>query len=172
MGGCFDMNAEEYLKQIQKIETLIKNKMVEKAQLHQQTLDVALSITPGGETIRKKNEKTGEVEWEDVFGVERVQSSSGGQPFADAVIDNVDTFNRLVEEIKTLKICKKEIISSIEQLDEPEYDTLHMVYVQYLSFSKAAKKRKCSKATVKRLHDSGLESLAELKGGKFPRYVR
>lgn len=165
------LTCTEYLDQIKKIETLIKNKMIEKAQLQQQTLDVALSITPGGEVIRQKNEKTGEVEWDDVFGVERVQSSSGGQPFADAVIDNVDTYNRLDKQIKNLKACQKEIISSIELLDEPEYDALHMVYVQHLSFGQAAKKRKCSKNTVKRLHDSGLESLEKLKGGKFPRYV-
>lgn len=165
------MNAKEYLDQIQKIDILIKNKWVEIGRLEKQTLDVALSITPGGETIRKKNKKTGEVEWEDVYGVERVKSSSGGNSFANAVINNVDKKTRLKERIKALELCREEIIESIESLPAAEYDVLYMVYAQYLTYDEAAKERKCSKSSIERLHDKGLKSLELKKGGKFPRYV-
>lgn len=165
------MNAKEYLEQIEKIDTLIKNKKIEIGQLHKQTLDVALSITPGGETIRKKNKKTGEVEWEDVYGVEKVKSSSSGNSFANAVINNVDSVSKLEKKIKALELCREEIIESIESLPSAEYDVLYMVYARYLTYDEAAKERKCSKSTIERLHDKGLKSLELKKGGKFPRYV-
>ena len=165
------MNAKEYLEQIKKIDTLIKNKKIEIGNYEQQTLDVALSITQGGETIRKTNKKTGEVEWDDVYAVEKVKSSSGGKSFANAVINNVDSISDLEKEIKTLKSCRQAIIESIESLAEPEYDVLYMVYAQYLTYAEASIKRKCSKSTVERLHEKGLKSLELKKGGKFPRYV-
>lgn len=161
------MTAKEYLEQIEKIDTLIKNKKIEIGNLEQQTLDVALSITAGGETIRKEK-KNGEI---DVYGVERVKSSSGGNSFANAVISNVDKESRLNERIKALELCREEIIESIESLPSAEYDVLYMVYARYFTYDEAAKERKCSKSTVERLHDKGLKSLELKKGGKFPRYV-
>lgn len=165
------MTAKEYLEQIKKINTLIRNKKGEIAQLEQQTLDVALSITPSGETIRKKNKETGEVKWEDVYGVERVKSSSSGNSFANAVINNVDKKSQLNKRIETLELCRDEIIESIERLPEAEYDVLYMVYAQYLTYAEVAAKRNCSESTIKRNHNKGLEALEQIKGGKFTRYV-
>lgn len=165
------LTAKEYLEQIKKIDTLIKNTKNEIRNYEQQTLDVALSITPGGETIRKTNKKTGEVEWDDVYGVEKVKSSSSGNSFANAVINNVDSVSKLEKKIKALESCREEIIKSIESLPEPEYDVLYMVYAQYLTYAEVSIKRKCSKSTVERLHEKGLKSLELKKGGKFPRYV-
>lgn len=133
------MKAQQYLEQADKLEALIQNKQIEKAQWK----DIALSITGRYEG-------------------ERVQSSGSKQKMSDAV-------NRMVlidQEIDSLidrQIdARLEIIRTIEQLKTTEYDLLHKIYIQHMTFKEvaAAKDKSVSWATT--VHGRALQSLQKI----------
>lgn len=150
------MTAKEYLEQIQKIDTLINNKIFEQ----RQWLDIALSCTASaGETVAIKNPKTGQIE---MHGVEKVQSSSNGQSMANAIDNYIDLGRKIDLRIDEFYAQKQEIIATIEQLSEPEYDVLHKMYVQYLTFDEIAEKRDKSRRWVEITHGHALLNLEKI----------
>ena len=111
------LEAKDYLKQVEKADLQIRNKLIEQ----QQWKDIALGITANME-------------------VERVQSSGGSKSkMADAVeriVDMEAEIDRLVDNLINLK---KEVIQVIERLDSPtEYNVLHMKYIQYMTLQEIA----------------------------------
>ena len=110
------MEAKEYLKQVEKLDNLIKNKLIEQRQWR----DIAVGITAN-------------------IDGERVQSSGAKSKMADAVIKCVDMeaeIDRLVDDLVALK---QEVIHTIEQLDSPtEYNVLHMRYIQFVGLQEIA----------------------------------
>lgn len=110
------MEAKEFLRQVEKLDVRIKNKLIEQ----QQWRDIALGITANMEG-------------------ERVQSSGSKSKMANAVEKCVDMeaeINSLVDELIDLK---KEVIQTIEQLYSPiEYDVLHKRYIQYMDLQEIA----------------------------------
>lgn len=153
------MNAKEYLEQIKKIDTKIKNKLIEKELKKKQYFDIALSVCSGGKTVEIYDTKTGEYK---TVKMERVQASSNGDKMANAVIDGVDIEQKIQALINKLEEQRQIIIDDIEKLIEPEYDVLHMVYVQYLTFDEAAQKRKMSKSWVDGTHKKALANLEKI----------
>lgn len=137
------MTAKEYVEQIKKIDTKIKNKHIEKLMKKQQYFEIATSVCPSTE-------------------MERVQSSSNGQKMADAVINGVEIERKIDQEIIALEDKRQSIIANIERLSEPEYDVLHLIYVQYLTFDEAADKRKKSKRWVVSTHGTALQNLEKI----------
>ena len=110
------IDAKSYLRQVEKLDARIKNKLIER----QQWKDIALGITAN-------------------IGGERVQSSGGKQKMADAVIRCVDMEAEINSLIDELINTKQDVISTIEKLDSPtEYDVLHKRYIQYLSLQDIA----------------------------------
>lgn len=109
------MDAISFLKQVEKLDTLIKNKLIEKSQWR----DMALGITANMEG-------------------ERVQSSSRPSKMADAIDKCVDMEAEIDSLIDKLIETKREVISVIEQLSATEYDVLHKRYIQFLTFSDIA----------------------------------
>ena len=98
------MDAKEYLKQVEKLDLRIKNKLIEQ----QQWKDIALGITANMEG-------------------ERVQSSGAKSKMADAVGRCVDVEAEIDSLIDLLIDTKKEVIQTIESLDSAtEYNVLHM----------------------------------------------
>lgn len=111
------MEVKEFLKQPERLDLRIKNKLIEK----QQWKEIALGITAN-------------------MDGERVQSSSGAKSkMADAVIKCVDMEAEIDSLIDELIDTKKKVIQTIEQLDSAtEYNVLHMRYIQYLSLQEIA----------------------------------
>lgn len=101
--------AQKYLEQVEKIDTIIRNKLIEK----RQWMDIALGIT--AET-----------------GGERVQSSGTQSKMADAVARCVDIEAEIDSYIDRLIDIKREVTQVIEKLDSPtEYNLLHLRYIQF-----------------------------------------
>jgi uncharacterized protein YfbU (UPF0304 family) len=103
------LEAKEFLKQVEKLDVRITNKLIEQRQWR----DIALGITANMEG-------------------ERVQSSGAKSKMADAVERCVDMEAEIDRLVDILIETKKEVIQTIEQLDSPiEYDILHKRYIQF-----------------------------------------
>lgn len=126
----------DYLKQPQRLEVLIHNKLIEKQQLK----DIAFSITANSDG-------------------ERVQSSGSQQKMANAVDRLVDMDAEINGLIYRFVDTKKKVIATIEQLSTAEYDVLHKRYIQGMTFDEigAAKGKSTSWATT--MHGRALNSL-------------
>ena len=133
------MTAKRYLRQIEKYDTMIRNKQAEM----QQWQSIALSIVANCEG-------------------ERVQSSGSPQRMANASDHSVD----LEREIEECKAKRKEIISTIERLDVIEYDLLHKVYVQYLTLKEVAITKGNSESWATTTHGRALKHVQDILDGK------
>lgn len=133
------MKAQQYLEQADKLEALIQNKQIEKAQWK----DIALNITGRYEG-------------------ERVQSSGGKQKMSDAVHRMIEIEKEIDSLIDRQIDARLEIIRTIEQLKTTEYDLLHKIYIQHMTFKEvaAAKEKSVSWATT--VHGRALQSLQKI----------
>lgn len=110
------MDAKDFLRQPEKLDMLIRNKLIEQAQWK----DIALGITAN-------------------MGGERVQTSGSQQRMADALNKCIDMESEIDSIIDRLVDNKKAVVAVIEQLDSPvEYDVLHRRYIQYQSLQEIA----------------------------------
>lgn len=101
--------AQQYLEQVEMIDSIIKNKLIEQ----RQWMDIALGITAN-------------------MGGERVQSSGSKSKMADAVEKCVDIEREIDSLVDKLIDTKREVIQTIEQMNSPiEYNVLHMRYIQF-----------------------------------------
>ena len=104
------MDAKAFLKQPEKLDMLINNKLIEKAQWR----DIALSITGNTEG-------------------DRVQTSGVKSKMASAIDKCLDLESEIDALIDKFITAKKDVIAIIEQVDSPiEYNVLHMRYIQYM----------------------------------------
>lgn len=134
------MEAKEFLKQPERLDLRIKNKLIEK----QQWRDIALGITSSTEG-------------------ERVQSSGAKSKMADAVIKLVDAEAEIDSLVDELIDTKKKVIQTIEQLDSAtEYNVLHMRYIQYLSLQEIADHYHRDYGWATTTHGRALKSVQEL----------
>ena len=102
------MDAKEFMRQVEKLDIRIANKLIEQRQWR----DLALGITANMEG-------------------ERVQSSGSQSKMADAIARCVDMEAEIDRLVDNLVDKKKEVIQTIERLDSPiEYDILHKRYIQ------------------------------------------
>ena len=109
-------NAQIYLEQVEKLDSIIKNKLIEK----QQWKDIALGITAN-------------------MDGERVQSSGGKDKMGEAVIKCIDIEAEIDRLIDKLIDTKKDVIQTIEELYSPtEYNVLHLRYIQYKTLQEIA----------------------------------
>lgn len=99
--------ADQYLKQVQKLDTLVKNKLIEKRQWY----EIATGISPN-------------------MSGDRVQSSGSQQKMADAMNRYIDIEREIDAAIDALVDAKREVLAVIEQLPATQYDVLHKIYVQ------------------------------------------
>ncbi len=108
--------AQRYLEQAERLDSMVANKLIEKAQWR----DVALGITAS-------------------MDGERVQSSGSKSRLENAVVKIVDVEAEIDSLIDELIDTKKDIIKTIEQLYSPtEYNVLHMRYIQYMPLQEIA----------------------------------
>lgn len=107
--------AQVFLRQLKKLDSMITNKLIEKEQW--KALALGTTAQSGGE---------------------RVQSSGSQQKMADAVNRYIDIEKEIDACVDRLVDTKKDVIHVIEQLEATEYDLLHKVYVQYITLEDVA----------------------------------
>ena len=134
------MKAQEFLRQVRKLDLQITNKLIEQ----QQWKDIALGITAN-------------------MDGERVQSSGAKSKMANAVEKCVDMEAEIDSLIDKLIDTKKEVIQAIERLDSPtEYDILHRRYIQFLSLQEIADHYRKDYGWATTTHGRALKSLQEI----------
>lgn len=137
------MRARDYLNQLKKLDSMIKNKMIEREQWR----SMALSTTAHSDG-------------------ERVQSSGSQQKMADAICRYIDIENDINSRIDALVDKRNEVIEVIEQLDEPEYNLLHCVYVQYIALHDVPEVIGKSYSWATTMHGRALAHVQEILDGK------
>lgn len=133
------MKAKDYLKQLEKLDAIIQNKLIEKKQWK----DIALGVTAHSDG-------------------ERVQSSGSQQKMADAIercVDMEKEINMLVDRLIDLKL---EITKTIEKLNATEYDVLHKRYLQNMTFDEIGAAKGKSKSWATTVHGRALQSLQRI----------
>lgn len=133
------MTAKEFLQQIRKMDKLIENKLAEV----QQWKDIATNTSPN---------MTGE----------RVQSSGNPHKMSDAIGRYIDLEREINQDIDRLVEAKKDVIGVIEQLNATEYDVIHKIYVQYLTFDEVAYACKHSRSWATTIHGMALKHIQEI----------
>lgn len=129
------MKAEQYLKQIGKIDRLIENKRREQIRCDEMASSMGEFST-----------------------AERVQSTPNHHKMTDAIDRSVD----LGIEIKVLKNQRAEIIKTLEELPENEYDILYAVYVDRLALKEVAGKLRKSYSWVSHNKSIALKGLQKI----------
>lgn len=138
------MDAKSYLKQVEKLDALIQNKLIER----EQWMDVALSITAG-------------------VGGDRVQSSGAKSKMAEAVERCVDMEAEINSLVDRLIDVKKEVVATIEQVENPtEYNLLHMRYIQKMDLQEIADRYGKEYTWATTTHGRALKSVQEILDGK------
>lgn len=129
------MNAKEYLRQVGKLNYMIRNKTAELEMWR--SVAVGISGSSDGE---------------------RVQSSGNPQRMADAVIKCVETERQIYEYIRK----KSRIIEDIERLPSEEYDLLHKKYIQFFTLDEIAADSGKSYSWATSVHGIALKHLQEI----------
>ena len=137
------MKAQDYLRQIEKLDTIIKNKLIEK----EQWKSVALGVTAR-------------------MDGERVQSSGSKSRMADALDRCVDVDREIDRLIDKLIEAKSDVTATIEQLNTVEYDVLHMIYIQGCDFHDVACKRDKSYSWATSVHGRALKNVQRIIDGR------
>ncbi len=112
------MTAHKFLERLKSLPRIIENSELEK----QRWEDRARNTTSGGVSVDVHDKKTGEIER---HNVEKVQSSSGGDSMAVAVVSYVD----LERKIEALKSEKEWSENLLEQLEANQYDILYKSFI-------------------------------------------
>ena len=136
--------AQVYLEQVEKLDAIIKNKLIEK----QQWREIALGITANMEG-------------------ERVQASGTKNKMADAVAKCVDIESEIDGLIDKLIDIKKEVTQTIEKLESPsEYRLLHMRYIQFIPLKDIAERWNTEYTNVTTAHGRALKNVQEIMDAK------
>jgi len=130
------LKAKDYLRQLQKLDKLIENKLAEK----EQWKAMATSTTQQ-------------------MSADRVQTSGNPQKMADAVCKIIEIEAEIDAFVDRLVDTKREVISTLERLNPTEYDLLHKVYVQYFTFDDVAIKNNKSYSWVTTVHGRALKNV-------------
>jgi DNA-directed RNA polymerase specialized sigma subunit len=139
--GGDTLEAKEFLNQVKKLDLQIKNKIIEK----QQWKDMALGITAN-------------------MDGERVQSSGTQSKMADAVVKCVDMEAEIDSLVDKLIDVKKEVIQTIEQLENPtEYNLIHMRYIQYIPLKDISEKWGMEYTNVTTIHGRALKNIQAIR---------
>lgn len=133
------MEAKKYLQQVNKLDTLIKNKLIEKEQWKSMALSTG-SFSEG----------------------DRVQASGSKQKMEDAVCRYVEIEKEIDSYIDLLVDTKNEIVSTIELLDVLEYDLLHLIYIQGMTFKEVANLKGKTYNNVKNIHKRAVADVQKI----------
>lgn len=133
------MDAVAFLDRVKKIDTIIKNKLIE----CEQWRSLAMTVTANYEG-------------------ERVQSSGNLQKMSDAIAKCVDMQKEIDDLIEQLVQAKKEVLAVIEQLDPDEYDVLHMRYIQHMTNNDVAENKGHGASWGSTMHTNGIKNVQRI----------
>lgn len=141
MGKKVHKNQEalSFLNQVKKLDRLIENKLIEIEQWKSMATDITARM-----------------------GGDRVKSSGSQTKMADAVERYVDLEAEINRDIDRLVDTKKDVVAVIEQLQAQEYDILHKIYVQYLTFYEVADILQISYSAVTTAHGRALKNVQHI----------
>ena len=151
------MKAKDYLRQIEKLDAMINNKMVER----EQWKDVAMSCTATSASVVIHTNGNKEL-----HNMEKVQASGSQSKMADAIIRYVDIEAEIDKIVDRLVDTKREIIKTIEQLNATEYDVLHRRYIQGMTFDEIGAARRKSKSWATTVHGRALQNVQKILDGR------
>lgn len=137
------LDAKKYLRQVSKLNKLIENKMIEREQWK--------SMATSTGTISDS---------------ERVQSSGSQQKMADAVGRYIDLEIEIARCIDAYVDAKQEVIQTIEQLPEVEYDILHKRYIQGKELDEIATIYNKSYSWITSAHGRAVRMVQNILDGK------
>lgn len=136
--------AQIWLESVEKTDSIIKNKLIEK----QQWKDIALGITAN-------------------MDGERVQSSGAKDKMASAVTKCVDMEAEIDSLVDKLIDIKKDVIKTIEQLYSPtEYKLLHLRYIQYIPLKDIADMWGTEYTNITTTHGRALKHVQAIRNRK------
>lgn len=133
------MKAQEYLEALEKLDTIIENKMIERELWKAKATRVTQQMSQ-----------------------DRVQSSGNPHKLEDAVLKIVEIDEEIANYIGELAKQEKEIVGTIERLPKVHYDVLHMLYVQHRAFEDVADKYGKTYSWATTTHGRALEALQQL----------
>jgi DNA-directed RNA polymerase specialized sigma subunit len=133
------LKAKDFLTQLEKLDKLIENKTVEKAQWRSIATNVTAQV-----------------------GGERVQSSGNPHKITDAIATYLDLEQEIDRFLSDQIEKKKDIIRVIEQLNPTEYDVLHKIYVQYKTLQEVADKYNRTYSWVTTIHGKALKNVQNI----------
>lgn len=137
------MKAKDYLRQLKMLDRLIENKLAEKEQWKAMATSTTQQLT-----------------------ADRVQTSGNPQKMADAVCKIIEIEAEIDACIDNLVDTKRDVIKTLERLNPTEYDLLHKVYVQFLTFEEVADKKGKSYSWVTTVHGRALKNVQRLLDGR------
>lgn len=137
------LEAKAYLKQVQKLDRMIENKLAE----IEQWREMATCTTQR-------------------LSADKVQSSPNPQKMADAICKIVQIEGETDVLVDRLVDTKREVIKTLERLVSTEYDVLHKVYIQYMTFEEVAERKGKSYSWVKKVHQYGMQNLQKILNEK------
>lgn len=95
----------------------------------------------------------------ELHNMEKVQSSGTQSKMANAVERWVDLDAEINSLIDSLIDLKREVNEVIERLNTEEYDVLHKVYFQYMTFDEVAATKSRSKSWCTTVHGRALANV-------------
>jgi DNA-directed RNA polymerase specialized sigma24 family protein len=137
------LKAKDYLRQLKMLDRLIENKLAEKEQWKAMATSTTQQLT-----------------------ADRVQTSGNPQKMADAVCKIIEIEAEIDACIDNLVDTKRDVIKTLERLNPTEYDLLHKVYVQFLTFEEVADKKGKSYSWVTTVHGRALKNVQRLLDGR------
>lgn len=143
MKGVIDMNAKDFLLQIKKLDRMIANKQIEVQQLK----ELACNTSPN-------------------MSGERVQATGNPHKIADAIGKYIDLEREIQRRVDELVNVRCEVIAVIEQLNTVEYDILHKIYVQNLTFYDVADAYDKTYSWATTVHGRALKQVQDILDGK------
>ena len=134
------MDARQFLERVEKLDAVIRNKLIER----KQWMDIALGITASTEG-------------------ERVQSSGAHSKMADAVNRCVDMEAEIDAVVDLLVETKRDVVDTIEKLDSAvEYNVLHMKYIQFMTLQDIADRYKKEYGWATTTHGRAMAHVQEI----------
>lgn len=137
------MNAKDFLLQIRKLDRMIENKQIEVQQLK----ELAENTSPS-------------------MSGERVQATGNPHKIADATGKYIDLEREILHRVDDLVNARCEVIAVIEQLNAVEYDILHKIYVQNLTFYDVADYYDKTYSWATTVHGRALKQVQNILDGR------
>lgn len=133
------MEAKEFLRRFKKLDRLIENKTIELYQCKESCQSVTARL-----------------------GSERVQGTGNPHRMSDAIARYIDLEKEIKEHIDNAISAKKEITDTIETLNADQYDVLHKLYIQKMTFKEISFECGKSESWATTVHGRALKEVQKI----------